>query len=75
MKLTVNGLNMGSAEIISDDFPVMVLSTGCNLASLKRSEFTKHNEEEREIGGYFVINGKERLLRFLIMARRNYVSL
>ncbi len=28
----------------------------------------------QEAGGYFVINGNERIIRMLIMPRRNYVS-
>lgn len=28
----------------------------------------------QEMGGYFVINGKEKIVRMLIMPRRNYVS-
>lgn len=29
----------------------------------------------QEMGGYFIVNGNERLIRMLIMLRRNYVSL
>ncbi len=65
---------MGVIDVVADDIPIMVLSNACNLAAIPRSEFTRHNEEERELGGYFIVNGKERLLRLLIMARRNYVS-
>ncbi len=28
----------------------------------------------QEFGGYFIINGNERLIRMLIVTRRNYVS-
>lgn len=52
----------------------MVLSELCNLSRLPRSEFPKHHEEARELGGYFIVNGNERVLRMLIMARRNFVS-
>lgn len=31
-------------------------------------------EEPNEFGGYFIVKGNERLLRLLIMPRRNYVS-
>lgn len=36
------------------------------------SELVKHNEHEQEWGGYFIIKGHERLVRMLIMTRRNY---
>ena len=29
-------------------------------------------EQENEWGGYFIIKGKERLMRLLLMTRRNY---
>ena len=28
----------------------------------------------QEMGGYFIVNGNERLIRMLIVPRRNYVS-
>jgi DNA-directed RNA polymerase I subunit RPA2 len=31
-------------------------------------------EEQHDLGGYFIVKGNERLLRLLIMPRRNYVS-
>lgn len=52
----------------------MILSDACNLSYIPRSDFPKYNEEEREIGGYFVVNGVEKLLRLLIVTRRNYVG-
>lgn len=30
-------------------------------------------EEAEEVGGYFICNGIERLIRLLLMQRRNYV--
>jgi DNA-directed RNA polymerase len=34
----------------------------------------RRKEDSEEIGGYFIINGNERLIRFLTAQRRNYVS-
>lgn len=31
-----------------------------------------HGEHEQEWGGYFIIKGLERLIRMLLMTRRNY---
>jgi len=36
------------------------------------AELVDHNEHEQEWGGYFIVKGLERLLRMLIMSRRNY---
>jgi DNA-directed RNA polymerase I subunit RPA2 len=33
----------------------------------------RHNEEPEEFGGYFIVNGNERLIRYLILPRRNHV--
>lgn len=35
-------------------------------------ELVDHGEHEQEWGGYFVIKGHERLIRMLLMTRRNY---
>lgn len=32
----------------------------------------EHGEHEQEWGGYFIIKGLERLIRMLLMTRRNY---
>lgn len=35
-------------------------------------QLVEHGEHEQEWGGYFVIKGLERLVRMLLMTRRNY---
>lgn len=37
------------------------------------SELVRHHEEPEEFGGYFIVNGNERLIRYLILPRRNHV--
>ena len=32
----------------------------------------KFNEDEIEVGGYFVVNGLEKILRNIIVPRKNY---
>ncbi|KAG5450899.1 DNA-directed RNA polymerase I subunit RPA2 [Clonorchis sinensis] len=72
VRLSINGTAASVLEIPCGEVPIMVLSRACNLSKLNRAEFPKHLEEEREIGGYFIVNGKERVLRLLIMTRRNF---
>lgn len=36
------------------------------------AELVSHGEHEQEWGGYFIIKGHERLIRMLLMTRRNY---
>jgi len=54
------------------DIPVMVRSNFCNLANMDEEELVKHREDMAEFGGYFIINGNERLVRMIIMTKRNY---
>ncbi|PKI84443.1 DNA-directed RNA polymerase [Malassezia vespertilionis] len=53
--------------------PVMVGSNRCNLRGMASSELVARHEEPNEMGGYFIINGNERLMRFLIMNKANHV--
>jgi DNA-directed RNA polymerase I subunit RPA2 len=53
--------------------PVMVKSAGCHLQHMSRDELVTHKEEASELGGYFIMNGIERIMRFLIMPRRNHI--
>jgi len=40
---------------------------------MSSAELVAHHEEPEEFGGYFIINGNERLIRYLILPRRNLV--
>ncbi|XP_048246491.1 DNA-directed RNA polymerase I subunit RPA2-like isoform X1 [Haliotis rufescens] len=51
--------------------PIMVKSDLCNLAKLTPAQLIQRKEDEEEIGGYFVINGNEKVIRMLILNRRN----
>jgi DNA-directed RNA polymerase II subunit RPB2 len=42
--------------------PIMVLSDMCNLATLSREERIGTGECPNDCGGYFIVNGKERVL-------------
>lgn len=44
----------------------------CNLSKLSAKQLIQHGEQENEWGGYFIIKGKERLMRLLLNPRRNY---
>jgi DNA-directed RNA polymerase I subunit RPA2 len=43
------------------------------LRGLSSAALVAHNEEPEEFGGYFIINGNERLIRYLILPRRNHL--
>ncbi|CDF33913.1 RNA Polymerase IV Small Subunit [Chondrus crispus] len=52
--------------------PIMVGSTACHLKGKSRSELVALGEEEYEVGGYFVINGSEKVMRLVVVPRSNH---
>lgn len=52
--------------------PIMLRSSRCHLRGLSPKDLVRRGEEAEEMGGYFIINGNERLIRFLIVPRRNH---
>ncbi|KAI8873354.1 beta and beta-prime subunits of DNA dependent RNA-polymerase [Ramicandelaber brevisporus] len=53
--------------------PIMVRSNRCNLEGMSAKELVQHGEEADEFGGYFIINGNEKIIRMLVMTKRNHV--
>ncbi len=52
--------------------PIMIKSARCNLKDLSPAQLVKRKEDAEELGGYFIVNGIEKLVRLLIVARRNH---
>lgn len=52
--------------------PLMVKCKNCNLHNLTPCELIKRKEDASEMGGYFIANGIEKVIRMLIMPRRNF---
>ncbi|SCU80341.1 LAME_0B02674g1_1 [Lachancea meyersii CBS 8951] len=52
--------------------PVMLQSNRCHLSKMSPYELVQHKEESDEVGGYFIVNGIEKLIRMLIVQRRNH---
>lgn len=52
--------------------PIMVKSARCHLKDLSPAQLVERKEDAEELGGYFIVNGIERLVRLLIVARRNH---
>ena len=52
--------------------PIMIQSKHCHLNGLSPTELAAVHEEMNEVGGYFICNGIERIVRMLQMPRRNY---
>ncbi|KAH9948753.1 beta and beta-prime subunits of DNA dependent RNA-polymerase [Amylocystis lapponica] len=69
-------INDGPAEVEVRDcglLPIMVRSTRCNLRGMSSADLVRKHEEPEEFGGYFIVNGNERLIRYLILPRRHHV--
>eukprot|EP00127_Corallochytrium_limacisporum_P003379 Clim_evm7s149 gene=Clim_evmTU7s149 len=52
--------------------PIMLQSSRCNLQGLEENDVIRHGEDAADPGGYFIINGNEKIVRLLILPRRNY---
>lgn len=52
--------------------PVMLKTNRCHLEKLSPSDLVDQKEESDEMGGYFIVNGIEKLIRMLIVQRRNH---
>ncbi|KAI9725380.1 MAG: hypothetical protein M1828_003230 [Chrysothrix sp. TS-e1954] len=52
--------------------PIMLRSSKCHLKDLSPFEMTLRKEETEEFGGYFIVNGNEKLVRMLLAAKRNF---
>ncbi|KAK9481232.1 hypothetical protein V1514DRAFT_3371 [Lipomyces japonicus] len=52
--------------------PIMLKSNRCHLEKLSPAELIERKEESEELGGYFIVNGIEKLIRMLIVQRRNH---
>lgn len=44
----------------------------CHLEKLTPAQLVDRKEESEELGGYFIINGNEKLIRMLIVNKRNF---
>lgn len=47
-------------------------SNRCHLEGLSPYDLIERKEESEELGGYFVVNGIEKIIRLLIVQRRNH---
>lgn len=60
------------SDSMPDGIPLMIKSSKCNLRGLSEESMVQKKEDHSEIGGYFITNGNERIVRFLTAPRRNY---
>ncbi|RLJ09730.1 MAG: DNA-directed RNA polymerase subunit B'' [Candidatus Aenigmatarchaeota archaeon] len=58
----INGVQRESFLAHVGNLPIMVKSKNCYLAGLSRSELLKLGEDPDDVGGYFIINGSEKVV-------------
>jgi DNA-directed RNA polymerase I subunit RPA2 len=52
--------------------PIMLRSARCHLEGMPPSELVQVGEEASECGGYFIVNGVDKIIRMLQIPKRNY---
>ncbi|KAF6840110.1 DNA-directed RNA polymerase i subunit beta [Colletotrichum plurivorum] len=52
--------------------PIMVKSNRCHLEGNSPAQLVQKKEESEELGGYFIVNGNEKIIRMLQVNRRNF---
>ena len=68
----VNGASIQMEVRNFGSLPIMVGSSRCHLYNKSPKELIEMHEDPDEFGGYFLCNGIERLIRLLIVPRRNF---
>ena len=60
-------------ETLLGHIPVMVGSAACNLYGMTPTQLVSRKEDPDERGGYFVVNGNEKVIRLLIQPKTNLI--
>uniref|UniRef100_A0A1B6M535 DNA-directed RNA polymerase subunit beta n=1 Tax=Graphocephala atropunctata TaxID=36148 RepID=A0A1B6M535_9HEMI len=69
---TIDNQPQPSQDYAIGHIPIMIKSKSCYLADMEPSQLINRKEHADEWGGYFVIKGHEKLIRMLLITRRNY---
>ncbi|KJP90237.1 hypothetical protein AK88_00085 [Plasmodium fragile] len=64
-----------STTVSAGYIPVMVLSNLCNLSSLNKKMLPQKGEDESLLGGFFVISGHLKVIRYVIHPKYNTILL
>ncbi|WP_048149121.1 DNA-directed RNA polymerase subunit B [Palaeococcus ferrophilus] len=58
----VNGIEQEGVEVRIGQLPIMLKSKACRLNGMSEEELVKVGEDPKDPGGYFIINGSERVI-------------
>jgi len=58
----INDIERKTCQAYIGDLPIMVRSNGCYTSGMSKGELIKASEDPNDPGGYFIVNGTERVL-------------
>ena len=58
----INGVQRESFTTQIGSIPIMLKSKYCHLHKMSKEELVQHGEDPNDLGGYFIINGTEKVL-------------
>jgi DNA-directed RNA polymerase beta subunit len=58
----INGVQRESFTTQIGSIPIMLKSKYCHLHKMSKDELVQHGEDPNDLGGYFIINGTEKVL-------------
>lgn len=70
---SLNGEHFCSEDRSGGHMPIMLRSVLCHLSTMGENEHLRAREDKNEIGGYFIVNGQEKVVRFMIIQKRNHI--
>ena len=62
MSLVIHGERLPPEEVYIGELPIMLKSKICRLYGCSEEELIQHGEDPLDPGGYFIINGSERVI-------------
>ena len=71
LKITINDTDEHIKNFSLGEIPLMVMSEKCTLFN-NPDKLCEYNEDPAEVGGYFIVNGLEKILRSIIIPRKNF---
>lgn len=71
LKITINQKETHFRSFSLGSIPLMTLSKKCILFENK-NDLCRFKEDEKEVGGFFIVNGLEKILRNIIIPKKNF---
>ncbi len=62
VSVLIDGIQRESFTTQIGKLPIMIKSKYCHLNKMNEEELIKHGEDGNDLGGYFIINGNERVI-------------